>query len=109
MTWRPRCACGRAHLNLNPPLRCFIPWPQADFDSAWCTVDDPARFEWQHEAWDVPPHDAYLIYQLHVGSWTPEGTLQAAREKLAHVRAGGRAGPATAPCHAMPWALLEQR
>lgn len=64
------------------------PDSQADYESAWCTVDDPNHYVWKCKDWQAPPHDSYIIYQMHVGSWTPEGTFAAAMDKLQHVGAG---------------------
>jgi maltooligosyltrehalose trehalohydrolase len=52
-------------------------------------VDDPQRHEWDDEAW--PGLDLYagVIYELHVGTFTPDGTLDAAVERLDHLVALG--------------------
>ena len=39
-------------------------------------VVDP-RFEWQDGAWRGLPLESYVFYELHVGTFTPEGTLDA--------------------------------
>jgi maltooligosyltrehalose trehalohydrolase len=39
-------------------------------------VVDPT-FPWQDHGWDGLPLDAYIIYELHVGTFTPEGTFEA--------------------------------
>ncbi|WP_448258337.1 malto-oligosyltrehalose trehalohydrolase [Microbacterium aurum] len=50
--------------------------------SAW---DDPASFAWSDEAWTGRPLAGGLIYELHIGTFTPEGTLDAAIGKLDHL------------------------
>ncbi|UTI62977.1 malto-oligosyltrehalose trehalohydrolase [Paraconexibacter antarcticus] len=52
-------------------------------------VVDPATFAWTDEAWDgVPLRDA-VIYELHVGTFTPEGTFDAAIRELPRLAALG--------------------
>jgi malto-oligosyltrehalose trehalohydrolase len=42
-------------------------------------------YDWQHERPERPWHEA-VIYELHVGTFTPEGTYRAAIDKLGHLR-----------------------
>lgn len=56
---------------------------ECDFRSSWCVAVNPRLWVWQH--WRIPDFDTYLIYELHVGSFTPEGTFQAAKRKLQHI------------------------
>lgn len=47
----------------------------ADYDSKWCYVDDcGVNFQWSD--WSPRPFDETIIYEMHVGSFTPEGTLE---------------------------------
>jgi len=50
--------------------------------SAW---DDPASFTWTDQNWPGRALAGGLIYELHVGTFTPEGTLDAAIAKLPHL------------------------
>lgn len=50
--------------------------------SAW---DDPASFAWTDQSWTGRGLAGGLIYELHVGTFTPEGTLDAAIGKLPHL------------------------
>jgi maltooligosyltrehalose trehalohydrolase len=34
-----------------------------------------SQFPWQHEAWPLPPRQEWVIYELHVGSFTEAGTF----------------------------------
>lgn len=43
---------------------------------------DPATFEWQDSAWHGRPWEEAVIYEIHVGTFTPEGTFAALEEKL---------------------------
>jgi maltooligosyltrehalose trehalohydrolase len=49
-------------------------------------VVDPAAYRWQDEAWHGPNRDRALIYELHIGTFTPEGTFAAAATKLPYLR-----------------------
>src|SRR5215203_3623471 len=52
-------------------------------------VIDPGCYEWSHPGWRGRPFHEAVIYELHVGTFTPEGTYRAAREKLDHLVALG--------------------
>lgn len=60
----------------------------ADYDSEWCYVDNPNAYRWKHPLLR-PNFEQYIIYEMHVGSFTPEGTLVAAAAKLPHVKSAG--------------------
>ncbi|HEV2862373.1 MAG TPA: malto-oligosyltrehalose trehalohydrolase [Pyrinomonadaceae bacterium] len=49
-------------------------------------VVDPEAFAWTDEGWRGLPLKDYVIYELHVGTFTPEGTFDAAIEKLPYLR-----------------------
>ena len=49
-------------------------------------VVDPRAFAWTDEDWKGVPLADALIYELHVGTFTPEGTFEAAIPKLAHLK-----------------------
>lgn len=51
-------------------------------------VIDP-RFEWTDAGWRGLPLEKYVIYELHVGTFTPEGTFDAAISRLADLRETG--------------------
>lgn len=46
---------------------------------------DPSRFTWTDGQWTGWRPDGGLIYELHIGTFTPEGTFDAARGKLDHL------------------------
>ncbi len=48
-------------------------------------VFDPAAFEWTDERWTGRQLAGGVIYELHVGTFTPEGTLDAAIGRLDHL------------------------
>ncbi len=45
-------------------------------------VIDPGAFTWRTHAWRPQPLDELAIYELHVGTFTPEGTFAAAADRL---------------------------
>jgi maltooligosyltrehalose trehalohydrolase len=50
---------------------------------------DPSSFVWTDDAWTGRQLAGSVIYELHVGTFTPEGTLDAAIERLDHLRSIG--------------------
>ena len=48
-------------------------------------VIDPNDFEWRDGEWSTPPVSEWIIYELHIGTFTPEGTFRAAIGKLDHL------------------------
>ncbi|HDP88495.1 MAG TPA: malto-oligosyltrehalose trehalohydrolase [Thioalkalivibrio sp.] len=60
------------------------PWqPQGVHGSSrWV---DHARFEWHDAGWQAPPLAAAVIEEIHIGTFTPEGTFEAAIDRLDHL------------------------
>ncbi len=50
------------------------------------TLVDHAAFPWTDAGFQAPPLSSGLIYELHIGTFTPEGTFDAAIERLDHLR-----------------------
>jgi maltooligosyltrehalose trehalohydrolase len=48
-------------------------------------VYDHCAFAWTDQGWRGGPLHGSVIYELHVGTFTPEGTLDAAIERLDHL------------------------
>jgi maltooligosyltrehalose trehalohydrolase len=48
-------------------------------------VVDPYAFEWTDARWSGAPADL-VVYELHVGTFTPEGSFRAAAERLPYLR-----------------------
>ncbi len=46
---------------------------------------DPNRYRWKTIEWQGRAWHEAVIYELHVGTFTPEGTFRAAAEKLDHL------------------------
>ncbi|MGH9039716.1 MAG: alpha-amylase family glycosyl hydrolase, partial [Acidimicrobiia bacterium] len=49
-------------------------------------VVDHSAFEWTDQAWTGPvPLSAGVVYELHIGTFTPQGTFESAIERLDHL------------------------
>jgi maltooligosyltrehalose trehalohydrolase len=48
-------------------------------------VYDQAAFAWSDEGWDATPIEQSVIYELHIGTFTPGGTFDAAIERLGYL------------------------
>jgi maltooligosyltrehalose trehalohydrolase len=49
-------------------------------------VIDPRSFDWNDEHWRGRSWEEVVIYELHVGTFTPEGTFQAVEKRLDYLR-----------------------
>jgi maltooligosyltrehalose trehalohydrolase len=47
---------------------------------------DPGAFEWTDDGWTAPDLRDLVLYELHVGTFTPEGTFEAAIPHLSALR-----------------------
>jgi maltooligosyltrehalose trehalohydrolase len=48
-------------------------------------VVDPAAFPWSDGDWRAPPWPQSVLYELHVGTFTPEGTFAGVESRLEHL------------------------
>jgi malto-oligosyltrehalose trehalohydrolase len=48
-------------------------------------VIDPRAWEWSDDGWTGVAAERLVVYELHVGTFTPEGTLAAAAARLDHL------------------------
>ncbi|HSV30188.1 MAG TPA: malto-oligosyltrehalose trehalohydrolase, partial [Candidatus Omnitrophota bacterium] len=55
---------------------------QPDDVHALSEVVDPLAYEWADRTWRGRPWSEAVVYELHVGTFTPEGTFRAAINKL---------------------------
>ncbi len=55
---------------------------QQDEGISGCSIVVDHAFSWQNGNWIGRPWHEAIIYELHVGTFTPEGTFSAATEKL---------------------------
>src|ERR1700721_919928 len=49
-------------------------------------VGGDTAFTWSDSGWQAPPLSSALIYELHLGTFTPEGTLTAAESHLDYLK-----------------------
>lgn len=49
-------------------------------------VIDPDAFVWSDQAWKGIPLADYILYELHIGTFTLEGSFAAAISKLRHLK-----------------------
>ncbi len=62
--------------------------------SAWQPhgVHGPSRildhntFQWTDQNWQAPAWPEAIVYELHIGTFTPEGTFDAARERIVYLK-----------------------
>jgi maltooligosyltrehalose trehalohydrolase len=47
---------------------------------------DHSAFTWSDQGWQAPPLSSGVIYELHLGTFTPEGTLRAAETHLDYLK-----------------------
>jgi len=52
-------------------------------------VIDPNAFRWTDTAWRGVPRDGQVIYEMHIGTFTPEGTWKAAMDQLSELASLG--------------------
>jgi maltooligosyltrehalose trehalohydrolase len=50
---------------------------------------DPGRYEWRDRSWRGIALRGQVLYEIHVGTFTPEGTWRAAMDRLSDVRRMG--------------------
>jgi len=48
-------------------------------------VVDPTEFEWSDDAWKSRPWHEAVVYELHVGTFSPEGTFAGVQARLDHL------------------------
>ncbi|MDT0633258.1 malto-oligosyltrehalose trehalohydrolase [Rubrivirga sp. S365] len=49
-------------------------------------VVDPGAFAWTDDSWTPPGLESLVVYELHVGTFTAEGTFDGVRERLGALR-----------------------
>ncbi|QJU52900.1 malto-oligosyltrehalose trehalohydrolase [Herbiconiux sp. KACC 21604] len=88
VTWKPGVDYGYL-LDGQGPYPDPRSRRQPDGVHGLSRTDDPATFEWSDGSWTGLPVDRAVIYELHVGTFTPKGTLASARKRLDHLRSIG--------------------
>jgi len=65
-------------------------------------IVDPNAFPWRDQAWRGLPLADYIIYELHVGTFTPQGTFDAVIEHLDYLKKLGITAIEIMPVAAFP-------
>ncbi len=83
-----------------------VPDPASRFQPAGVhgpsEVIDPAAHAWTDGAWRGRPWEEAMLYELHIGAFTPEGTFGAAIGRLDHLVALGVTAVSLMPVAAFP-------
>jgi malto-oligosyltrehalose trehalohydrolase len=78
---------SRYRYQLDDGLR--VPDPasryQPDDVQGPSVVVDPRTYAWQHTAWRGRPWEEAVLYELHVGAFTNEGTFEGVRRRLEYL------------------------
>ena len=80
---------GQARYRYRVDDRLTVPDPASRFNPddvhAASQVVDPGEFEWSDGGWRGRPWEEAVIYELHVGTFTPEGSFAAAAAKVEYL------------------------
>jgi maltooligosyltrehalose trehalohydrolase len=68
-------------------------------------IIDPAAFAWSDHGWEGLRLPGQVLYELHLGTFTPEGTWEGARGRLPHLRDLGITAVEILPVAAFPGAF----
>ena len=74
------------HTNTHPDLASRF---QPEGPHGTSQVVDPSNFPWTDHDWKGVPETGQVVYEMHVGTFTPEGTWAAAAAKLPELAALG--------------------
>lgn len=89
--WDPSPANLQYQLELSTGER--IPDPASRFQPEGphgpSQVINPSQFTWTDAKWTGRPLSDYMLYELHVGTFTPAGTWSAATRELRELAAAG--------------------
>ena len=65
-------------------------------------IVDPKSFRWTDQQWRGLPFSEYIIYELHVGTFSPSGTFDGVRQRLPHLKKLGVTAIEIMPVAAFP-------
>ena len=81
---------GGGQLYPDPASRFQPDGPHGD-----SLIVDPAAFKWSDSQWKGTSREGQVVYELHVGTFTPEGTWEAAARELGGAPGAGGHGDRT--------------
>ena len=78
--------CYGYHLDDDPkaypdPASRFQP----DGPHGLSQIVDPSQYRWNDSAWQGVTLHGQIVYEMHIGTFTPEGTWEAAAKQLPHL------------------------
>lgn len=86
-------ATAATHYQWQIDGRLRVPDPAArqapEGPHGLCQVSDPANYAWHRSEWRGRPWHELVLYELHVGTFTPAGTYAAAEAELPRLAALG--------------------
>ena len=85
-------------LQLPDPVSRFLP----DGVHGATEIVDAGAFLWTDHGWHGIPYRDYIIYELHIGTFTPEGTFDSAIAKLDYLKDLGVTTVELMPVNAFP-------
>jgi maltooligosyltrehalose trehalohydrolase len=88
-TWVPRAAAGDRYvfrIDGEGPFPDPASRFQPDGVHGPSQIVDPAAFRWRDAAWRTRPVRDLVIYELHVGTFSPEGTFGGVEARLPYLR-----------------------
>jgi malto-oligosyltrehalose trehalohydrolase len=89
----PGARAGARYAFAFPDVDVRVPDPASRFQPdgvhAPSQVIDPRAYTWRTNAWHGRPLHETVVYELHVGTFTPEGTYAAATERLGELASLG--------------------
>lgn len=71
---------GKKRLYPDPASRYQ---PEGPFGPS--QIIDPSKFKWSDKKWNGVTKEGQVLYEMHIGTFTPEGTWKSASKKLAHL------------------------
>jgi Glycogen debranching enzyme N terminal len=93
---RERCGYFSGLIEAAPGARYrFNQWPdpasrfQPDGPHGPSKVIDPRSFPWTDDGWHGASVEGQVIYEMHIGTFTKEGSWEAARQQLPELAAAG--------------------
>jgi maltooligosyltrehalose trehalohydrolase len=78
---------------------------QPDGPHSWSEIVDPSTFAWTDHGWQGLRLPGQIMYELHLGTFSPEGTFEGARARLPHLRDVGVTAVEIMPVAAFPGAF----
>jgi malto-oligosyltrehalose trehalohydrolase len=102
----PKAEAGSRYAFRFDTTDVLVPDPASRFNPD--DVHDPSEvvaptaYEWRDAGWRGRPWPGAVVYELHVGTFTPEGTYAAAMKRLDHLAALGVTALELMPLAAAP-------